>query len=64
LIAAERIRFIALSEETIRGAYELATRTRTTVYDTAFMALARELGAELETFDEKQAKLFEEKNPG
>lgn len=64
LIAAERIRFVALAEETIRSAYALAIRTRTTVYDAAFVALARELGAEFETFDEKQAKLFEEEDPG
>jgi predicted nucleic acid-binding protein len=60
LIAAERIKFVALAEETVRNAYELATKTRTPIYDAAFVALAIELGAKLETFDEKQSKLFAE----
>ena len=58
LIAAERIRFVALAEETSRKAYELAVKTRTPIYDTVFVALAKELGVELKTFDEKQAELY------
>jgi predicted nucleic acid-binding protein len=59
LIAAERIRFIDLAEKTIRSAYELAVKTRTTFYDSAFVALAIELDVELKTFDERQVGLFE-----
>lgn len=64
LIAAERIKFVALTEETVRDVYELATRTKTPIYDAAFVALAIELGTKLETFDEKQAKLFAETTSG
>jgi len=58
LISAQRIRFIALEEETIRSAYDLAVKTRTLVYDAIFVALARELVVELKTFDKRQAALF------
>lgn len=58
LISAQRIRFMALDEEMIRSAYDLAVKTRTPVYDTVFVALAKELGVELKTFDRKQAEIF------
>lgn len=58
LITAERVRFMALEEETIRNAYELAVKTKMPVYDTVFIALARELGVELRTFDKKQSDIF------
>lgn len=58
LIIAERIRFVALAEKTIKSAYAVAVKTRTLFYDSAFVVLARELEVELKTFDEKQAELF------
>jgi len=58
LISAERIHFVGLEQETIKNAYELAVRTRMSVYDTAFIVLAKELKAELKTLDKKQAELF------
>ena len=58
LIEAQQIRFIALAEKTIKTAYELALKTRTPIYDTGFVALARDLGVELKTLDDEQAKIF------
>ena len=58
LIAAERIRFMALEQKTIVRAYHLAVKTKKPFYDTAFIVLARELGLELKTFDKEQAEAF------
>jgi predicted nucleic acid-binding protein len=58
LVSSERIRFIALEEETIRSAYALAVKTRTPVYDAVFIALAKLLDIELKTFDMRQAEIF------
>lgn len=58
LISAGRIQFMALEEQTIRNAYDLAIRTRTPIYDIAFIVLAKELAVELKTFDKKQAEIF------
>lgn len=58
LVAAGRIRFMAM-EEAIKKAYELAVRTKTTIYNSTFVVLAGELGAELKTLDKKQAEIFE-----
>jgi predicted nucleic acid-binding protein len=58
LIAAGRIRFMALEEETIKDAFKLAVKTKSPFYDLVFVALARALGVELKTFDKKQAELF------
>jgi predicted nucleic acid-binding protein len=58
LIAAGRIRFMALEEETIKDAYKLAVKTKSPIYDLVFVALAKALGVELKTFDKKQAELF------
>jgi len=60
LIKGGGIRFINLEEKTIRSAYNLAVKTRTPFYDATFIALARELGLELRTFDKAQAKIFAE----
>ena len=58
LVDAERIRFVALTKEACKKAYELAVKTKTPIYDVGFMVLARELGVELKTFDARQAVEF------
>jgi predicted nucleic acid-binding protein len=58
LIAAERIRFMAMEEEMVKKAYELAVKTKTTIYDSVFVVFASELGAELKTLDKRQAEIF------
>ena len=58
LIAAGRVRFLAMEEETVKKAYELAVKTKTTIYGSIFVVLASELGAELKTLDKRQAKIF------
>lgn len=64
LISAQSIRFMTLREETIRKAYNLATKTKTPIYDVAFVTLARELGVELKTFDKKQTMIFKKYGEG
>jgi predicted nucleic acid-binding protein len=59
LAAAGRIRFMAMQEGTIKKAYELAVKEKITVYDSAFIALAGELGVELRTLDKRQAQIFD-----
>jgi predicted nucleic acid-binding protein len=58
LISAQRIRFVALEEATIRSAYALAVKTRSSLYDIIFIALAKELGVELKTLDKRQEQIF------
>ncbi len=62
LVSAQRIRFVALEETTIRSAYALAVETRSSLYDIIFIALARELDVELKTLDKRQKAIFN-KNP-
>jgi predicted nucleic acid-binding protein len=49
---------MALDEEAIKSAYDLAVKTRIPGYDVIFVALAKELAIELKAFDNKQAKVF------
>ena len=59
LAAAGRIRFMAMQEGTIKKAYELAVKEKITVYDSAFITLAGELGVGLRTLDKRQAQIFD-----
>lgn len=57
LVDAESIRFVTLTKETCKKAYELAIKAKTPIYDIGFVVLARELEVELKTLDAAQAKL-------
>ncbi|MEM3172012.1 MAG: type II toxin-antitoxin system VapC family toxin [Candidatus Nitrosotenuis sp.] len=59
LISAQSIQFLTLREETIRKAYNLAAKTKMPICDVVFVALARELGIELKTFDKRQTAIFD-----
>ncbi|MEX0656325.1 MAG: hypothetical protein WD154_02120 [Nitrosopumilaceae archaeon] len=58
LILSEHIQFIALREEMVRNAYDLAVKAKMPVYDVTFVVLATELGVELKTFDKQQYAIF------
>ena len=58
LIESGRIRPVSADKNIIERAYPLSVRHGRPVYDTAFIALAQELGAELVTFDRRQAELM------
>ena len=58
LIESGRIRVIRPGAELMRKGYSLAAKSKRSVYDTIFVALALELALELGTFDERQAELF------
>jgi predicted nucleic acid-binding protein len=49
---------MAIEEEMVKKAYELAVKTKTTIYDSVFVVFASELGAELKTLDKRQAEIF------
>lgn len=57
-VESEGVIFAVVDKTTMRSAYTLAVRTRTPVYDAVFVALARELGVELKTFDKRQAEIY------
>ena len=42
----------------IKDPYALSVKHTTPVYDTVFVSLALQLGLELKTFDDKQAKIL------
>lgn len=58
LISAQRIRYVALEEATIKSAYALAVKTRSSLYDIIFISLANELDVELKTLDKRQKEIF------
>lgn len=60
LIEVGKIQLVHVSKEAMQTAYALASRSRHTMYDTVFVALALELGSEFATFDKRQAKFHEE----
>ena len=60
LIEAAKIQLVHASKEAMQTAYSLASKSRRTVYDTVFVALALELGSEFATFDKHQAELHGE----
>ncbi len=49
------IQLLHASRETLVEAYSIAAVNKRSIYDTAFVALALELGLELWTFDKRQA---------
>lgn len=57
LIDAKTIRFLNLSEKVCKDAFKLALKAKMPFYDVAFIALARDLGVELKTFDVRQSQL-------
>ena len=58
LASARAIQFVILEEKTVKEAYELAVKVKTTFYDAVFIALAIDLDIELKTFDKEQSRLF------
>jgi predicted nucleic acid-binding protein len=59
LIEAGKIQLVHASKEALQTAYSLASKSRRTMYDTVFVALALELGSEFATFDKRQAELHD-----
>jgi predicted nucleic acid-binding protein len=59
LVEAEKIQLVHSSKEAMQTAYSLASKSRRTIYDTVFVALALELGSEFATFDKRQAELHD-----
>lgn len=49
---------MALEQESIERAYELAVREKMSIYDTLFIILAKQLNVELKTLDKKQLDAF------
>jgi len=58
LIASGRIRVVHPTPELMQRGYSLAGKSKRSVYDTIFLALALELASELATFDIRQAELL------
>jgi predicted nucleic acid-binding protein len=58
LIDSGRIRVIRPGEELMMRAYDMATKSRRSIHDAIFIALALELTSDLATFDERQAELL------
>lgn len=64
LVESGKIRLVRPWKELMEEAYELATKTRRPVYDTVFVALARDLGLPLATFDKRQSDLLGKASKG
>ncbi|CDI06301.1 type II toxin-antitoxin system VapC family toxin [Candidatus Nitrosotenuis uzonensis] len=58
LISSGTIQLLTPKVETMKNAYDFAVKTKVPVYDTMFVALAKEMRVELLTFDKKQAAIF------
>jgi len=64
LISTGTIQLVRPDEKLLKTTYALSAKHQASIYDTVFVALALELGLELRTFDDKQAKILsEEKEP-
>ena len=59
LIDSGRIRVIRPEEELMKRGYSLAAKSRRSIYDAMFIALALELTSDLATFDKSQAELLQ-----
>lgn len=58
LIESGTVQLLHVSKEALETAYSLAAKNKRSMYDTAFVALAMELGSELLTFDRHLAGLL------
>ncbi len=58
LIDSGKIQLLRPSSHIISDAFDLAVKKKTGVYDTIFIAFARNLRADLKTFDSRQARIF------
>lgn len=58
LIDSGKIQLIKPDSNVVYQAYDLAAEKKVGFYDVVFVALAKELAAELKTFDKKQAAIF------
>ena len=56
LVDSGRIRVIRPGEELMKRGYSLAAKSRRSIYDAIFIALALEFTSELGTFDKRQAE--------
>lgn len=59
LVESGRIRVVRPGEELMKRGYSLATKSRRSIYDSIFIALALELASDLGTFDKRQAELLQ-----
>ncbi len=59
LIESGKIQLVHVSKEAMQTSYSIASKSRRTMYDTVFVALALELGLEFATFDKHQAELHD-----
>lgn len=59
LIGSGRIRVIRPGDELMKRGYALAAKSRRSIYDAIFIALALELTSDLATFDKRQAELLQ-----
>jgi predicted nucleic acid-binding protein len=58
MIRSMTLKVIQLDDIAMKRSYELASKHKKSVYDTAFIALALEMGLDLKTFDKEQLKIF------
>ena len=58
LVESGRIRVIRPGEELMKHGYSVAAKSRRSIYDAIFVALAVELASDLATFDKRQAELL------
>jgi len=58
LVESGRIRIVNAGAELVEKAYSLSAKHRLSLYDTVFVALAKELESPLATLDERQARLM------
>lgn len=58
LIDSGKLQLIKPDQRIAHQAYDLAVVQKVGFYDAVFVALAKELGADLRTFDKKQAEIF------
>lgn len=58
LVESGTIQLLHASKEALETAYSLASKNKRSLYDTVFVALALELGLELDTYDKRQAEIL------
>jgi len=58
LVSAGAILLVRPDRSLLNKTYVLSVKHKAPVYDTVFVALALQLGLELKTYDEKQAKML------
>ena len=58
LLDSNSIRAVHPDKRLLSNSYAIAARNRISVYDAVFISIALEIGAELRTFDKRQARIM------